>query len=127
MGCFLMVEMITNGIRIARDADFAENLKKWGFTSVYLQWDSLREADIELLRGKQRDREIVWPRQVAMYLMREETSASLLQIGTELGGRDHTTIIHGWEKVHSEMGNNDRVRQEIAAVLDSLQHWHEAL
>jgi chromosomal replication initiator protein len=76
--------------------------------------------DVELMRGKQRDREIVWPRQVAMYLMREETTASLLQIGTELGGRDHTTIIHGWEKVRAEMANNDRIRHEIAAVLESL-------
>ncbi len=77
--------------------------------------------DIERIRGKQREREVVWPRQVAMYLMRQETSASLLQIGTELGGRDHTTIMHGWEKVQTEMTNNDRVRQEVAAVLASLQ------
>ena len=77
--------------------------------------------DIERIRGKQREREVVWPRQVAMYLMRQETSASLLQIGTELGGRDHTTIMHGWEKVQTEMTNNDRVRQEVAAVLESLQ------
>jgi chromosomal replication initiator protein len=56
-----------------------------------------------------------------MYLMREETSASLLQIGAELGGRDHTTIMHGWEKVHTEVVNNDRVRREIAAVLDAIQ------
>ena len=78
-------------------------------------------VDADLLRGKQRDRDIVWPRQVAMYLMREETSASWLQIGTELGGRDHTTVIHGWEKVHAEMAHNDRVRREIASVLESLQ------
>lgn len=75
----------------------------------------------DLLRGKQRDRDIVWPRQVAMYLMREETNASLIQIGAELGGRDHTTIMHGWEKVHAEIAHNDRVRHEIAAVLESLQ------
>lgn len=79
-------------------------------------------VEIERIRGKQRDRETVWPRQVAMYLMREETSASLLQIGTELGGRDHTTIMHGWEKVHAEMKHNDRVRHEIAAVLESIQN-----
>ncbi len=79
-------------------------------------------VDLQLLRGKQRDRDIVWPRQVAMYLMREETSASLLQIGTALGGRDHTTILHGWEKVHAEIANNDQTRQEIAAVLDALHH-----
>ena len=79
-------------------------------------------VDLERLKGKERDREIVWPRQVAMYVMREETSASLFQIGMELGGRDHTTIMHGWEKVHSEVANNDRVRREIAAVLESLHN-----
>ncbi len=76
----------------------------------------------ELVRGKQRDRDIVWPRQVAMYLMREETTASLLQIGAALGGRDHTTIMHGWEKVNAEINNNEQVRHEIAAVLESLHN-----
>ncbi len=75
-------------------------------------------VDIDQVRGKQRDREIVWPRQVAMYLMRQETNASLLQIGTEIGGRDHTTIMHGWEKVQAEIAGNDRVRHEVAAVLE---------
>ncbi|HEV2581668.1 MAG TPA: chromosomal replication initiator protein DnaA, partial [Ktedonobacteraceae bacterium] len=75
----------------------------------------------EQMCGKQRDREIAWPRQVSMYLMRQETSASLLQIGGELGGRDHTTIMHGWEKVQSEIAANDRVRREVAAVLESVQ------
>ena len=78
-------------------------------------------VDIERIRGKQRDREIVWPRQIAMYLMRQETSASLLQIGMELGGRDHTTVMHGWEKIQGQVANNDNVRREIAAVLESLQ------
>ena len=78
-------------------------------------------VDIERMQSKQRDREIVWPRQVAMYLMREETDASLLQIGAVLGGRDHTTIIHGCEKVRTEMSHDNRVRQEISAVLDTLR------
>ncbi|HET8911149.1 MAG TPA: chromosomal replication initiator protein DnaA [Ktedonobacteraceae bacterium] len=75
----------------------------------------------ERLRGKQRDREIVWPRQVAMYVMREETAASLLQIGAELGGRDHTTIIHGWEKVQSEIKGNERISREIASLIEEIQ------
>ena len=79
-------------------------------------------VSVEMLRGKQRDRDIVWPRQVAMYLMREETSASLLQIGTALGGRDHTTIMHGWEKVNSEMNNNSQARHEIAGLLEMLHN-----
>src|SRR5207245_11044879 len=78
-------------------------------------------VDPERLRGKQRDREIAWPRQVAMYVMREETSSSLLQIGNALGGRDHTTIIHGCEKVHNEMTNNDHIRHEITTLLEILR------
>jgi chromosomal replication initiator protein len=77
--------------------------------------------DVERMRGKGREREIAWPRQVAMYLMREETDASLQQIGAALGGRDHTTIMHGWEKVRDEISSNDRARREIAAVLESLE------
>jgi chromosomal replication initiator protein len=78
-------------------------------------------VEVERIRSKQRDREIVWPRQVAMYLMREETDASLLQIGAALGGRDHTTIIHGCEKVRSEIARDERLRREISDVLDSLR------
>ncbi len=75
-------------------------------------------VDLERLESKQRDREIAWPRQVAMYVMREETNASLFQIGSALGGRDHTTILHGCEKVQTEMANNDHVRREIATLLE---------
>ncbi|MGH2497218.1 MAG: radical SAM protein [Ktedonobacteraceae bacterium] len=49
---FGQLEMVSNGIRLAREPDFAEKLVKWGFTSVYLQFDSTRPADIEKLRGE---------------------------------------------------------------------------
>jgi len=78
-------------------------------------------VEMERMQSKQRDREIVWPRQVAMYLMREETDASLLQIGSALGGRDHTTIIHGCEKVRVEMARDEHLRREVADVLGSLR------
>lgn len=78
-------------------------------------------VDLERLKSKQRDRDIAWPRQVAMYVMREETNASLFQIGSVLGGRDHTTILHGCEKVHTEVTSNERVRREIARLLETLQ------
>jgi len=75
----------------------------------------------ERIVGNHRDREIAWPRQVAMYLMREETNATFLQIGAELGGRDHSTVKHGWEKVQAEIAKSDRIRHEIAAVLEAIQ------
>jgi len=78
------------------------------------------KVDPKLLRGKQRDREIVVPRQVAMYLMREETTASLLEIGRELGGRDHTTVLHGWEKIRHEVEVDDGLRRDVLVVRERL-------
>jgi len=49
---FAQLEMVSNGIRLAREPDFAEKLARWGFTSVYLQFDSTRPADISKLRGE---------------------------------------------------------------------------
>ncbi len=77
-------------------------------------------VDPRALRGKQRDRQIVRPRQVAMYLMREETEASLPEIGRELGGRDHTTVLHGWEKIKAEVEVDDELRKAVLAIREAL-------
>jgi chromosomal replication initiator protein len=71
---------------------------------------------LEDLRGKQRDKHIVVPRQVAMYLMRQETEASLLEIGQSLGGRDHSTVLHGCEKIGREVNENTALRKEVLAI-----------
>jgi chromosomal replication initiator protein len=76
---------------------------------------------LEALRGPQRDREIAWPRQVAMLMMREETKANLLQIAAELGGRDHSTVIYGANRVNEAIKNNDRVRKELAILREELR------
>src|SRR5207247_9746849 len=78
------------------------------------------QVEPKLLRGKQRDREIVGPRQVAMFLMREETAASLLEIGRELGGRDHSTVLHGWEKIKGEVEADDALRRDVLAIRQTL-------
>jgi chromosomal replication initiator protein len=72
------------------------------------------------LRGKQRDKHIVVPRQVAMYLMRQETEASLLEIGQSLGGRDHSTVLHGYDKIAREMNENTALRKEVLAIRQQL-------
>jgi len=68
------------------------------------------------LRGKQRDKHIVVPRQVAMYLMRQETEASLMEIGQALGGRDHSTVLHGCDKISREVNENTALRKEVLAI-----------
>ncbi|MDQ3539416.1 MAG: chromosomal replication initiator protein DnaA, partial [Chloroflexota bacterium] len=72
------------------------------------------------LIGRQRTREIVAPRQVAMYLLREETDGSLVDIGRELGGRDHTTVLHGIEKIERALENDTQLRSQIMAIRESL-------
>ena len=59
------------------------------------------------LCGDRRSQNIVYPRQVAMYLSRELTDASLPKIGREFGGRDHTTVIHATSKI-ARMIREDR-------------------
>ena len=71
---------------------------------------------MEALQGQKRDKAIVMPRQIAMFLMREETDVSLLRIGAELGGRDHSTVLHACDKINRESAVNDELRREIAAV-----------
>jgi chromosomal replication initiator protein len=78
---------------------------------------SVAEKD---LRGKGRTKEIVLPRQVAMYVMREETDRSLADIGQSLGGRDHTTVLHGIDKMVGEIERNTDRRQEILAIREML-------
>ena len=71
---------------------------------------------MDVLQGQKRDKAIVVPRQIAMFLMRQETDVSLLRIGAELGGRDHSTVLHACDKISREVGVNDDLRREIAAV-----------
>ena len=78
------------------------------------------QVPVEQLRGKARDKQIVLPRQVAMFLMREETEAPLLRIGAALGGRDHSTVLHGCEKIEREIEGSDDFRREVSAIRELL-------
>jgi len=65
---------------------------------------------------KTRKKEVVKPRQVIMYLMREDFSVSYPSIGQKLGGRDHTTVIHSCEKVKTDLKENPSLRREIEEI-----------
>jgi chromosomal replication initiator protein len=68
------------------------------------------------LSGRQRDRSVTLPRQIAMYLLREDVKLSLPQIGEILGGRDHSTVIYGCDKVGAEMKRRSRIRQDVESI-----------
>ena len=75
-------------------------------------------SDKLLSRG--RTAEVALPRQVAMYLLREEANLSLPQIGQELGGRDHTTVIYACEKMAEQIETNDTLRRQVIQIREKL-------
>ena len=74
--------------------------------------------DISLndLVKRSRKKEIVKPRQVSMFLLREETKLSFPEIGQKLGGRDHSTVIHACEKIRSELSVDEPLKQELVLI-----------
>ncbi|MCX7778645.1 MAG: chromosomal replication initiator protein DnaA [Patescibacteria group bacterium] len=65
------------------------------------------------LLSRSRKKELVVPRQVAMFLMREELDTSFPLIGHEFGGKDHTTAMHAWRKIKKKVEEEGRIKQEI--------------
>jgi chromosomal replication initiator protein DnaA len=66
-----------------------------------------------ILKGRKRDKETALARQVAMYLIRQETNYSLAQIGDELGGRDHSTVIHACAKIAGQINTSPYLKRKI--------------
>jgi chromosomal replication initiator protein len=74
------------------------------------------DISVKDLVGKSRKKELVYPRQITMYLMREELNFSYPTIGQELGGRDHTTAMHAFNKIQKEKEENERIKQDIESI-----------
>ena len=75
------------------------------------------KVSIEDLKSKKRHADIAFPRQIAMYLCRKLTDESYPKIGMEFGGKDHTTVIHSYEKIEQEIKNN----KNFAEIIDKLE------
>ena len=69
------------------------------------------DVTVDDLCGNKRNSKIVTPRQIAMYLCREIISTPLKSIGKCLGNRDHTTIMHGIDKIEQEINNDDNSKK----------------
>lgn len=84
--------------------------------AVSLFYD-LKEKDILAVSRK---KEIVKPRQVAMFLLREELKSSFPFIGRKFGGKDHTTAIHGYNKIKKEITTNENLSEEISLIREQV-------
>lgn len=76
---------------------------------------------IEDFSSKKRTRSIAFPRQIAMYLCRELTDLSLPKIGEEFGGRDHTTVIHAYEKISKDIESDSEFKTRIDKLFRSIK------
>lgn len=74
------------------------------------------DVNIKDLTGKSRKKELAFPRQIIMYLMREEINTSYPTIGQELGGRDHTTAMHAYNKISREIKEKEKTKIEIESI-----------
>lgn len=73
----------------------------------------------DLISAK-RDKDLVWSRQIVMYLLRHEMNLSFPKIGQELNKKDHTTIMHGVGKIEKEIGVNNDLKQELTIIKEKL-------
>ncbi len=78
------------------------------------------DVAIEDLLGTSRKKELVEPRQISMYLLREELHSSFPSIGHELGGRDHTTAMHACTKIAAQANEDEKLKQDLVLIRQRL-------
>lgn len=83
---------------------------------------SFYDLSVEDLNGTKRDREIVVPRQIAMYLMRQELGLSFPKIAKSTGGRDHTTAMHSVAKIERLIEQDEQIRSQVNQIKDKLYY-----
>ena len=76
------------------------------------------QISVDDIRGKKRNSNIAFPRQIAMYLCRNMTDESFPKIGIEFGGKDHSTVMHSVDKIESEIKNN----RDLAKIIEKLKN-----
>lgn len=78
------------------------------------------DVSVDELMSPNREKRLAFPRQIIMFLLREELKCSFPSIGQEMGGRDHTTAMHAYEKISRELENDMKLKQDLAAIRQRL-------
>ncbi len=107
LALFEVKALIKNNIKPRKTASIKEVVK------LVADFYNIEEA---VIYEKTRRKEVVKPRQVAMYILREDFKVSFPSIGEKLGGRDHTTVIHSCEKIRNDIKSNNSLMQEIEEI-----------
>ena len=101
-------------------ADLLPRRSKVGPDEIVRRVADTYGISIDSMTGRDRSRRVALPRQIAMYLLREEANISLPQIGEVLGGRDHTTVMYGCDKITDMLERDDRLRRQVIEIKEKL-------
>jgi chromosomal replication initiator protein len=103
-------------------ADSISSTKPRQITAVFIieKTATMFGLEVEQLRGKSRTRDLVHARQVGMYVCRELTDLSYPQIGKEFGGRDHTTVIHAYDKISNLMQERRKTYDDVTLLIQQI-------
>jgi chromosomal replication initiator protein len=99
----LLVDLLPNPTEIQPKEVVSKVAEAWG-------------VSVDRLLSRERTKEVALPRQIAMYLLRQEANISLPKIGEALGGRDHTTVMYACEKVSDLLERDDRFRRQVVEI-----------
>lgn len=113
--------MLDTAIEALSDASRVQRSESVGPDEVISAVSAHFHISLDQLRGRSRSREIVVPRHIAMYLLRDTTQLSLEEIGANLGKRDHTTVMHGIEKITRELETDPALRAHVLTLRESLR------
>lgn len=121
MGCAITVDMVEKLLGVTSEPLDAGRISILNIMAEVAKYYDLTVAD---LKHKKRDAKRALPRQVAMYLSKELTDYTFTDIGRELGGRDHTTVMHGCEKITNELLSNTDLVKAIESITRALKNNH---
>ena len=89
-----------------------------GIKKIVCEYYGISTRDIE---SKKRSRDIAYPRQIAVFLSRELTDLSFPSIGEYFGGRDHTTMMHAYNKINEELQNNESTKHNVNELINKIK------
>ncbi len=111
------VESVKSLLCSIETASMKQSLSPRQIIETVCQFYSIPSDNIS---NKSREKRVSYPRQIIMFLMREEIKMSYPTIGGELGGRDHTTAMHAYEKIRRDVENSPKLKQEIELIKQRL-------
>ncbi len=112
------IELVNEALKDLISSNRARKIDVNLIKATVAEYYNIKVEDFE---SKKRTKQIAFPRQIAMYITRELTDLSLPKIGEEFGGRDHTTVIHAYDKISNDMATDYEFKQKVDGIIKEVK------